>query len=464
MSRKCPFALLLLAATASTAFAQVPNTCTTQATCFASAQSKYTTTLATGVGTRDGARRNLLVDTKTNQAWAIYQGNQTLNWLPETTTVGQTFSFPEDNLPSDFTPSSAAWIIPSDGTHYLARTSDIPTFDYNNGFTLMINSWIDPGEASYFKGFFTFIYTLGKGGPLTYLTIGRNGNQWGIEAKPLSSSSTPSYYLFPWDAVGHTGEFEDAFFTFSPDGKLEIDIFHAQDWESSLLDFGANLTPYPSPGTTTSNPTSYPFIAINNEYLDVGDPANRGTSGWNHVSIFASPLSSKETAAWAYNYDGGTWHNYPCNTGLELNFAPPVGQPPVTSVDNACGYKSNWTRTQATTAAPTVSLSSASLSFSSQASPTPYTSSPQQITVTNSGQSTLSISSIEIGPSTDPNTGNNFGDFSESDNCSGGVAAGASCSIAVTFTDNDQRATGVLQILSNAATSPDTVSLDGSAE
>jgi FG-GAP-like repeat/Abnormal spindle-like microcephaly-assoc'd, ASPM-SPD-2-Hydin len=56
----------------------------------------------------------------------------------------------------------------------------------------------------------------------------------------------------------------------------------------------------------------------------------------------------------------------------------------------------------------------------------PLSSSPQTTTLTNTGNTQLNISSISI-------TGSDPGDFSQSNNCNGSVAAGKSCAITVTF-------------------------------
>jgi HYDIN/CFA65/VesB-like, Ig-like domain len=74
------------------------------------------------------------------------------------------------------------------------------------------------------------------------------------------------------------------------------------------------------------------------------------------------------------------------------------------------------------------------------------------ITITNGNRATLEINQIGI-------TGS---DFSESDNCVGTIAAGASCSIAVTFTAGaNGKRTGALAITDDAKASPQTVKLSG---
>jgi hypothetical protein len=72
-----------------------------------------------------------------------------------------------------------------------------------------------------------------------------------------------------------------------------------------------------------------------------------------------------------------------------------------------------------------VRFAPASLTFSSQTVGT--TSARKIITLTNLGSVALNIASIAV-------TGTNLGDFAEVNNCPASVAAGASCSIGVTFT------------------------------
>ncbi len=104
------------------------------------------------------------------------------------------------------------------------------------------------------------------------------------------------------------------------------------------------------------------------------------------------------------------------------------------------------------TGAPGVSLSATNLNFGSQ---TLGSSSSQTLTVTNNGSAPLSITSVQI-------SGTNAGDFTESNGCTSSVAAGGSCSIAITF---DPAAAGsrtaTLSITDNASGSPQTVGLSG---
>jgi hypothetical protein len=99
---------------------------------------------------------------------------------------------------------------------------------------------------------------------------------------------------------------------------------------------------------------------------------------------------------------------------------------------------------------PPMSLSPVSLSFGSQ--PVESSSSPQSVTLTNSGTGALTISSITAG-----------GDFMQTNNCGTSVAAGSSCTISVVFTATAiGTRSGTLTISDDAAGSPQTVPLSGS--
>ncbi len=103
-----------------------------------------------------------------------------------------------------------------------------------------------------------------------------------------------------------------------------------------------------------------------------------------------------------------------------------------------------------------VSLSPNSLAFGSQSVNT--TSAPQTVNLTNSGNTTLNITSISIG-------GTNGGDFAQSNTCGASVASGGGCTISVTFTPSATGTrVGTLTITDNASGSPQTVSLTGSGQ
>jgi len=105
--------------------------------------------------------------------------------------------------------------------------------------------------------------------------------------------------------------------------------------------------------------------------------------------------------------------------------------------------------------APTATPNPTSLNFGNQTVGT--TSAPQQVSITNNGSATLTITSVDF-------TGANASEFALASNstCSASLAAAASCTINVTFAPTAAgTATASVSITDNAAGSPQTVSLTG---
>jgi hypothetical protein len=113
----------------------------------------------------------------------------------------------------------------------------------------------------------------------------------------------------------------------------------------------------------------------------------------------------------------------------------------------------NLSGTGVAAAAPAATLSPSSLTFASQTEGT--TSAPQTITLTNTGETKLSITGISI-------TGANAGDFAQTNNCPASLVAGFSCAISVTFAPTATGArSATLSVADNAAGSPQTATLSG---
>jgi len=103
--------------------------------------------------------------------------------------------------------------------------------------------------------------------------------------------------------------------------------------------------------------------------------------------------------------------------------------------------------------ATSVSLSPAALQFGTQVVGT--SSVAQTVTLTNQGGLTLNISGITV-------TGTDAADFSHTDTCGPGLAAGASCTISVIFTPTQAGPlTATLTVSDNGAGSPQSVALSG---
>ncbi len=102
---------------------------------------------------------------------------------------------------------------------------------------------------------------------------------------------------------------------------------------------------------------------------------------------------------------------------------------------------------------PQVSLSPTTLSFAAQTTNT--TSAAQSVTLTNSGGFPLTISNVGL-------TGPNAGDFAQTNDCPGTLAAGSSCTATVRFTPTATGARAAsLSITDDASGTPHTVGLSG---
>ena len=125
----------------------------------------------------------------------------------------------------------------------------------------------------------------------------------------------------------------------------------------------------------------------------------------------------------------------------------------VSVADNASGSPQTVTLS-GTGASPGVSLSPSSLAFGSV--PADSVSSLQTISLSNTGNAVLSITSLAIG-------GSNSSDFAETaDTCGSSVVAGGSCTIGITYEPSLAGAeTASITVSDNAGGSPQTVALSG---
>jgi len=123
--------------------------------------------------------------------------------------------------------------------------------------------------------------------------------------------------------------------------------------------------------------------------------------------------------------------------------------------DNASGSPHTVTLTGTGTAAPAPLVTLAPTSLTFPATTINTTSASQSITLTNTGNAALSISSINLA-GTNPNS------FATGGTCGASLAAGASCSIAVTFTPTAVSAlSATVTVTDNATGSPHTATLSG---
>jgi hypothetical protein len=124
----------------------------------------------------------------------------------------------------------------------------------------------------------------------------------------------------------------------------------------------------------------------------------------------------------------------------------------VSITDNASGSPQTVSLSGTGTAA-LVSLSPTTLAFGNQ--PVDVTSTAQTVTLSNTGNATLSIGSLAV-------TGTNASDFAQANTCGSSLAAGANCTIAVMFTPSVTGTVAAsLSISDNSSGRPQTVSLSG---
>ncbi|HXJ94619.1 MAG TPA: choice-of-anchor D domain-containing protein [Terriglobia bacterium] len=228
---------------------------------------------------------------------------------------------------------------------------------------------------------------------------------------------------------------------FNGDGMLDLAVANGTDGTVSiLLGNGAGTFQTAVPYAAGSNPTGVAALDVNADGKSDLVTANQGANNITVLygsgnGVFGGPAAysvgtSPVALAWAdFNGDGK----------LDLAVA-----------DSSANTISVLQQT-----APAVQLSPSVLTFSTQALGT--SSSAQTVTLTNDTGATLQIASISI-------TGTDPADFAQSNSCGTSMAAGANCTISVTF---DPVATGTrtatLSVSDNAGGSPQTVSLTGAA-
>ena len=124
--------------------------------------------------------------------------------------------------------------------------------------------------------------------------------------------------------------------------------------------------------------------------------------------------------------------------------------------DTATGSPQKVTLTGTGTAAPSVKLSPASIAFPATTHGT--TSAAQAVTLTNSGTSTLTLTSISL-------TGANSADFEALDTCGATLAASASCTVYVAFKPVAAGSfTASLTVADNGSTASQSVALTGTGK
>ena len=259
-------------------------------------------------------------------------------------------------------------------------------------------------------------------------------------------SLTPVFqYLHPSCAEGRTttGSAIDI-------GAYELNGGNAAPPPNAPSRCGVGSTPTPIASLSATS------LAFGGQTLNTTSPSQSVTltnTGNATLVISGIALVGANPADFQQSNNCGTSLAAGASCSIGVTFAPVVNGPLSASLsvtDNAAGSPQSVALSgTGVSAVAQVALSPSSLTFGGL---TPGTiSAAQQVTLANSGNAVLSISSITA-----------TGDFSETNNCGASLVAGATCTISVTFapTAGGTR-TGTLSVADNAAGSPQLVSLSG---
>jgi sugar lactone lactonase YvrE len=234
-------------------------------------------------------------------------------------------------------------------------------------------------------------------------------------------------------------------------------VFIADENNHRVVEMQRSKPPMLSFGATNvgsaSAPQSVTVQNIGNQPLDAVSPG-LVVIGPNFLQVAGSGTPADCTSSFALA-PGTT-----CN--LSISFQPTSAgslTSRATFTDNALNTSPAVSQSVAlqgtgnSSSSPAVTLTPTSLNFGAVA--TDVTSAVKTVTLKNSGNATLTISSIAI-------SGTNSGDFPETTTCTGSLAAGASCSLKVQFRPSATGArSAAVSISDNAAGSPQQVPLSG---
>jgi hypothetical protein len=145
------------------------------------------------------------------------------------------------------------------------------------------------------------------------------------------------------------------------------------------------------------------------------------------LTITSITLGGSNAADFAQSGTCGASLTAGANCTISVTFKPAAAGARVASITISSNDPVNPTLTVAlsgTGTAPVASVSPTSLGFGNQ--PINTSSTPQTVTLSNTGTATLSITGITLG-------GSNAADFAQSGTCGTSLTAGANCSLSVTF-------------------------------
>lgn len=211
-------------------------------------------------------------------------------------------------------------------------------------------------------------------------------------------------------------------------------------------------------GTVTLSPASLNFGKVTVGTTSASKSATLKNTGTTTVAISSIQITGADPA------DFSETNNCPASLKaggsctIKVTFSPLVtgGLSASVSVADNAGGSPQTISLSGSGVMPNVMLSPKSLTFSAQKVGT--TSPAQNVTLTNNGGGTLTITGFTV-------TGTNPADFTQTNNCPASLATMGTCTITVTFTPT---ATGsrsaAVSVSDNASSSPQKVSLAGTGD
>ena len=224
--------------------------------------------------------------------------------------------------------------------------------------------------------------------------------------------------------------------------------------------FGCLLSGTPAWGTTSAPKVSLSVtsVAFGNQNVNTQSAAKTATlhnTGNAALSIASIQLTGTNAAWFATSNNCGTSVAAGATCTISASFDPQAAgaaKAAVTITDNASGSPQSIALT-GTGVMPQVKLSATSVAFGGEN--VNVKSAAKTVTLSNSGSAALSIASIQL-------TGANASWFGASNNCGKSLAAGAGCTISVSFDPlGPGPATAAVTIADNASGSPHSIALTG---
>jgi FG-GAP-like repeat/Cep192 domain 4/HYDIN/CFA65/VesB-like, Ig-like domain/FG-GAP repeat/Protein of unknown function (DUF1573) len=228
---------------------------------------------------------------------------------------------------------------------------------------------------------------------------------------------------------------------FNGDGRADLAVTFSNEF--SLTVFLQN--------TATLSPTDLTFAAQNVGSMSTPQTVTLTNFGNKALNITSVAIAGANPGDFGQTNSCGASVAVGASCDINVTFSPTATGTRTASVsvtDDGVGSPQTVSLS-GTGTAPAVTLTQTSLRFATQLVGT--TSLAQRVTLTNSGDGLLTLSSIAVS-----------GDYLERNTCGSTVAAGASCTITVQFRPKARGTrTGSVTITDNAAGSPQTIALSG---